>query len=133
WRYFVITKEDGDLLVNNMTARLAPKSQIADPSWIKPGVTTWEWWNGATPYGPDVHFKAGCNTDTYKYFIDFASKFGVEYILLDEGWAKSTRDPFTPNPDLDLKELISYAKQKNVGVILWLTWLAVENNFDLFA
>src|SRR5690606_26434950 len=83
WRYFVITKEDGDLLVNNMTARLAPKSQIADPSWIKPGVTTWEWWNGATPYGPDVHFKAGCNTDTYKYFIDFASKFGVEYILLD--------------------------------------------------
>lgn len=132
WRYFVITKEDGDLLENNMTARLAEKSQIADPSWIKPGVTTWEWWNGATPYGPEVDFVAGCNTETYKYFIDFASKFGVEYVLLDEGWAQSTRDPYTPNKDLNLKEVIEYGKQKNVGVILWLTWLVVENNFDLF-
>lgn len=132
WRYFVITKEDGDLLENNMTARLAEKSRIADPSWIKPGVTTWEWWNGATPYGPEVNFVAGCNTETYKYFIDFASKFGVEYILLDEGWAKSTRDPFTPNKDLNLKEVIEYGQKKNVGVILWLTWLVVENNFDLF-
>lgn len=132
WRYFVITKEDGDLLENNMTARLAEKSQIADPSWIKPGVTTWEWWNGATPYGPEVDFVAGCNTETYKYFIDFASKFGVEYVLLDEGWAQTTRDPYTPNKDLNLKEVIEYGKQKNVGVILWLTWLVVENNFDLF-
>lgn len=132
WRYFVITDEDGDLLVNNMTARLAEKSQIEDPSWIKTGVTTWEWWNGATPYGPEVDFVAGCNTETYKYFIDFASKFGVEYVLLDEGWAHTTRDPYTPNKDLDLKEVIEYGKQKNVGVILWLTWLVVENNFDLF-
>lgn len=132
WRYFVITEDDGDLLENNMTARLAEKSQIADPSWIKPGVTTWEWWNGATPYGPEVDFVAGCNTETYKYFIDFASKFGVEYVLLDEGWAASTRDPYTPNKNLNLQEVIEYGKQKNVGVILWLTWLVVENNFDLF-
>lgn len=132
WRYFVITREDGRILENTMTARLADKSVIADPSWIKPGVTTWEWWNGAVPYGPDVDFVAGCNTETYKYFIDFASKFGVEYVLLDEGWAKSTRDPFTPNQQLNLQEVIDYGKQKNVGVILWLTWLTVENNFDLF-
>ena len=132
WRYFVIAKEDGDLLENNMTACLAEKSQIADPSWIKPGLTTWEWWNGATPYGPEVDFVAGCNTETYKYFIDFASKFGVEYVLLDEGWGRSTRDPFTPNNRLNLKELIQYGKEKNVDVILWLTWLTVENNFDLF-
>ncbi len=131
WRYFVITTDDGQILENTMTARLAEPCQIADPSWIKPGVTTWEWWNGATPYGPEVDFAAGCNTETYKYFIDFASKFGVEYILLDEGWAKSTLDPFTPNKDLDLKELISYGKQKNVDIILWLTWLSVENHFDL--
>lgn len=132
WRYFVITSEDGKLIENTMTARLAEPSKIDDPSWIKPGLTTWEWWNGATPYGPEVDFVAGCNTETYKYFIDFASKFGVEYILLDEGWAKSTRDPYTPNEDLNLKEVIEYGKQKNVGVILWLTWLAAENNFDLF-
>ena len=132
WRYFVITSEDGQLIENTMTARLAEPCKIADPSWIKPGLTTWEWWNGAIPYGPDVDFVAGCNTDTYKYFIDFASKFGLEYILLDEGWAQSTRNPYTPNENLDLQELIQYGKQKNVGVVLWLTWLTVENNFELF-
>ena len=70
--------------------------------------------------------------ETYKYFIDFASKFGIPYIIMDEGWAKSTRDPYTPNPDVDLHELIRYGKEKNVGIVLWLTWLTVEKNFDLF-
>ena len=133
WRYFVITSDDGQLIENTMTARLAESCCIEDPSWIKPGLTTWEWWNDAIPYGTDVNFMAGCNTDTYKYYIDFASKYGVEYILLDEGWAKTTYDPFTPNENLDLQELIRYGKEKNVGIILWLTWLSVENNFDLFA
>ena len=133
WRYFVITKEDGQLIENTMTARLAEKNQIADPSWIKPGLTTWEWWNGATPYGTDVDFVTGCNTETYKYYMDFAAKNGVEYILLDEGWAETVFDPYIPNKNLDLQELIRYGKEKNVGVILWLTWLCVENHFDVFA
>lgn len=132
WRYFVVTSDDRQIIENNMTACLADASEIGDTSWIRPGTTTWEWWNGATPYGTDVDFVAGCNTPTYKYFIDFASEYGVDYVLLDEGWAASTRDPFTPNGNLDLEELIAYGKEKNVGVILWLTWLTVENNFDLF-
>lgn len=132
WRYFVVTTDDRCIIENNMTACLADASEIADTSWIRPGTTTWEWWNGATPYGTDVDFVAGCNTPTYKYFIDFASKYGIDYVLLDEGWAASTRDPFRPNGDLDLEELIAYGKERNVGVILWLTWLTVENNFDLF-
>lgn len=115
-----------------MTYKLADKNQLEDVSWIKPGQVSWEWWNGATPYGQDVTFKAGCNLETYKYFIDFASKFGIPYIIMDEGWAKSTRDPYTPNPDVDLHELIRYGKEKNVGIVLWLTWLTVEKNFDLF-
>ncbi len=133
WRYFVITKEDGQLIENTFTARLAEPIQIEDPSWIKPGLTTWEWWNGATPFGLDVDFEGGCNTNTYKYFIDFASKFGAQYVLLDEGWAKTTTDPFTPNPNVDLHELVRYGKEKNVGVILWLTWLCAENHPELFA
>ena len=132
WRYFVITKEDGQLIENTMTARLAEPNQIEDTSWIKPGLTTWEWWNGATPYGTDVDFVSGCNTATYKYYIDFAAKNGVQYILLDEGWAETVFDPFIPNKDLDLQELIRYGKEKNVGIILWLTWLCVENHFDVF-
>ena len=133
WRYFVIAKEDGDLIETTMTARLAEPCQIEDTSWIKPGLTTWEWWNGATPYGTDVDFVTGCNTATYKYYLDFAAKHGVEYILLDEGWAKNTYTPYEANDNLDLHELIRYGKEKNVGVILWLTWLCVENNPDLFA
>ena len=132
WRYFVITSNDGQLMENTMTLKLAPKSVIADPSWIKPGQASWEWWNDAAPYGPDVDFVSGYNLATYKYYIDFASKYGINYIVMDEGWAKSTTDPYTPNPDVDVKEIIRYGKEKNVDVILWLTWLAVHNNMELF-
>ena len=130
WRYLVITDDDRKLIENTMTARLARASEIADTSWITPGTTTWEWWNGATPYGTDVDFEAGCNTATYKYFVDFAKAYGVNYILLDEGWAASISEPFKANPSLDLPELLSYAQGKDVGVILWLPWPTVEKNFD---
>lgn len=132
WRYFVISKNDGQLIENVMTYKLAEKNKLEDTSWIKPGLASWEWWNGAIPYGPDVNFASGCNLDTYKYFIDFASQYGIPYIIMDEGWAKSTRDPYTPNPDVNIHELIRYGKEKNVDIILWLTWLVVEKNFGLF-
>jgi len=132
WRYVFIAKEDNQLLENTMTYKLATHNQLEDVSWIRPGQASWEWWNGATPYGPDVNFVSGYNLDTYKYFIDFAAKFGIPYIIMDEGWAKSTRDPYTPNPDVDVHQIINYGKEKNVGVVLWLTWLVVENNFELF-
>lgn len=132
WRYFVISKNDGQLIENTMSYRLADKNVLEDTSWIKPGLASWEWWNGATPYGPDVNFVSGCNLDTYKYFIDFAAHYSIPYIIMDEGWAMSTRDPYTPNPTVDVHELIRYGKEKNVGIVLWLTWLTVENNFDLF-
>jgi alpha-glucosidase len=109
-----------------------PKSVIGQPSWLKPGQASWEWWNGAAPYGPDVNFVSGYNLNTYKYYIDFAAKFGIKYIVMDEGWAKSTTDPYTPNPEVDVKELIRYGKEKNVGIILWLTWLTVHKNMSLF-
>ncbi|MBZ4037469.1 glycoside hydrolase family 97 protein [Flavobacterium sp. 17A] len=132
WRYFVITKNDKQLIENTMTLKLAPKSELKDVSWIKPGQASWEWWNGATPYGPDVNFVSGYNLNTYKYYIDFASKFGIKYIIMDEGWAKSTTDPYSPNPDVDVHELIRYGKEKNVGIVLWLTWLTVDKNMELF-
>lgn len=130
WRYFVIVANDKDLLSSTIPVQLAPKQALKDVSWIHPGQVSWEWWNGAAPYGEDVNFVSGYNLDTYKYYIDFASKYGVSYIIMDEGWAKSTEDPFTPNPKVDVHEIIRYGKDKNVGVILWLTWLSVENNID---
>nr|WP_294875167.1 glycoside hydrolase family 97 protein [uncultured Pedobacter sp.] len=132
WRYFVVTSNDKQLLENTMTLKLASPSVLKDPSWVKPGQASWEWWNDAAPYGPDVNFISGYNLATYKYYIDFAAKFGIPYIIMDEGWAKSTTDPYTPNPDVDVHELIRYGKEKNVGVVLWLTWLTVHKNMELF-
>ena len=132
WRYIVVAQNDAQLIENTMTCRLSTPNVLDDTSWLRPGQVSWEWWNGATPYGPDVNFKAGCNLETYKYFIDFAARFGIPYILMDEGWAKSTRDPYTPNPDVDLHELIRYGKEKGVGIVLWLTWLTVDRHMELF-
>lgn len=84
------------------------------------------------PFGPDVDFEAGLNTATYKYFIDFAAKFGIPYILMDEGWSKSTREILSGNPGVDLAELVRYGREKGVGIFLWLTWLAVENTPEIF-
>lgn len=131
WRYMLITQDDGRLAENRMPVRLAQKCQIEDTSWIRPGQTCWDWLNGI-PYGPDVNFKSGINLDTYKYFVDFASRNGVPYIIMDEGWALDTRDPYRTNPQVNLPELISYAKSKNVGIFVWLPWLTVEHNMELF-
>ena len=132
WRTVIVSDDARDILASKLTLNLNEPCIYEDVSWIKPGQVSWEWWNDASPYGPDVDFVSGYNLDTYKYYIDFASKFGIPYIIMDEGWAKSTRDPYTPNPKVDLHELIRYGKEKNVGIVLWLTWLTVENNFDLF-
>lgn len=133
WRYFVITADEARLVETTMTCRLARGCKLGDVSWINPGQASWEWWNGAIPYGPDVDFKAGLNVETYKYFMDFASKYGIRYIVMDEGWAKDNMDPFTPNPDCDLHEIIAHGNKVGVGVILWLTWRCVEENPGLFA
>lgn len=131
WRLFVITKEDKQLVENEMVSKLSRPNVLGDVSWVKPGQVSWDWWNATfSPYGVD--FKSGINTATYKYYVDFASKFGIPYIILDEGWAANTRDPFNANADLNLPELIKYAKGKNVQLVIWLSWLTVENNFDLF-
>lgn len=131
WRYMAIGTP-ADIAEQTLTAQLSAPLELDDTSWIVPGKAAWEWWNGASVYGPDVDFESGFNLNTYKYFIDFAAKHGIKYVVLDEGWAKSTLDPYTPNPTVDVKELIRYGEDRGVGVILWLTWLTVENNFDLF-
>lgn len=129
WRWVIVTDSKG-IVEQTVPVQLARRCVLTDINWIQPGKFAWEWWNGAAPYGPDVDFKAGCNYDTYCYFIDFAARYGIEYILLDEGWAKSTRDPFHGNDDLNLHELIKYGKAKGVKIVLWLPWLTVEQHFD---
>ena len=129
WRWVAVTDSKG-IVEQTLPVQLARRSVLDDTSWIQPGQFSWEWWNGAAPFGPDVNFRFGCNYETYCYFADFAAKFGVEYILLDEGWAKSTRDPFHGNDQLRLPELIKYCNAKGVKIVLWLPWLTVEQNMD---
>ena len=128
WRFAVIG-EDKDIAQNQMEVVLGGKCELDDTSWIKPGKVNWDWWNHWTVWGVD--FETGINNDTYKYIIDCASKFGVEYILLDEGWNKRVQDPFTTRDEIDVKELVEYGARKNVGIILWLSWLTVEQHMDL--
>lgn len=123
WRVFIIAENDGDLITNTLVYQLAEPPKIEDVSWIKPGVVTFDWWGRRNIYGTD--FKSGVNTVTAKYFIDFASEFGFEYFLFDDGWSKQD-DLFSINPDLDMKEVMDYARSKNVKIMLWVIWNTFE-------
>ena len=120
WRAVVITERDADILNCDMAQRLAPACRIADTSWIKPGKVAWDWWNNCNITGVD--FLSGMNTDTYLYYIDFAAKNRVEYIIIDEGWSGKESLMEGLSPDIDLKRLIAYGKEKGVGIILWSSW-----------
>src|SRR6266849_4174116 len=127
WRIIGIAEKDGDLLTNQLTWLLAKPSQVQDTSWIKPGKVAWDWWNAWNVYG--VEFKAGVNTETYKYYIDFAAKYGIPYIILDEGWYK-LGNVLDVVPEINVAELTAYGKQKNVGVILWVIWNTLDTNLE---
>ncbi len=128
WRFFVIG-DDAAIATSQMEVVLGGRCELDDTSWIRPGKVCWDWWNHWTVW--DVDFETGINNDTYKYIIDTAAKFGVEYVLLDEGWNKRVEDPFTYADGIDIQELVDYGRTKNVGIILWLSWLTVERHTDL--
>ena len=119
WRTVLVTTSDSQLLDNDMAQRLAPECRIEDTSWIKPGKVAWDWWNNTNLTGVD--FVAGMNTDTYKYYIDFASANALEYIIIDEGWSDS-ESLMKLSDKIDLSTLVGYAASKDVGIILWSSW-----------
>jgi alpha-glucosidase len=127
WRLVTVSSNDRSLLNNDMVYKLASPNRLTDTRWIKPGKVAWDWWNDWNI--SHVDFKAGINTATYKYYIDFAATHGIEYILLDEGWASST-DIMKIVPAINLQEIIDYAKAKNVGVWLWGGWLPLDQKMD---
>lgn len=130
WRILGIVPQAKDLTNLDLVWRLAtPADPQADWSWVKPGKVAWDWWNDWNIYGVD--FRAGINNDTYKYYIDFASANNIEYVILDEGWAVNLKcDLFQIIPEIDLVELTEYAKSKNVGLILWAGYKAVEKDIE---
>jgi alpha-glucosidase len=124
WRVIGVAHNDGELLTNEIVYLLERPSQFQDTSWIKPGKVAWDWWNDWNIDG--VNFHAGINTKTYEYYVDFASKYGMPYIILDDGWYK-LGNLLEVTPDLNMEELTAYAKQKNVGLILWASWKTLDD------
>lgn len=128
WRLWMIADDDATLLTNTLVYQLATPSKLTNTSWIKPGKVAWDWWNANNVYG--VNFKSGINNDTYKYYIDFAAQYKLPYIILDEGWTKTTLDILHSNPDLDIPELVAYGRTKNVDLILWVLWNPLDAKMD---
>ena len=129
WRTLIIAREDKQLAESDMTWRLGRPASDGDWSWVKPGKVAWDWWNDWNLYGVD--FEAGINTETYKYYIDFASAHGIEYVILDEGWAVNLQaDLMQVVPEIDLPALCRYAEQKNVGLILWAGYWAFNRDME---
>lgn len=128
WRVVTIDPDDRTLLENNLPYQLASKPVAGDTSWVRPGKISWEWWHSLNLYGVD--FRAGVNTRTYKYYIDFAARYGIEYILLDEGWSVSTLNIKEPRPEVDLQELVRYGNEKGVGIVLWTLWNPMKKDLE---
>lgn len=130
WRVLIVSEDDSQLADNDMIYKLATATPSdLDFSWIKPGKVAWEWWNTWNLY--DVDFKSGINNETYKYYIDFASEYGIEYVILDEGWSvKYQIDLYQVIPEIDLEELVAYADKKNIGLILWAGYLAFDKDIE---
>ncbi|MCB0550856.1 MAG: glycoside hydrolase family 97 protein [Phaeodactylibacter sp.] len=126
WRLFIISDDDRTFVESNLSFQLSRPQAIENTKWIRPGKVAWDWYNANNIYG--VGFKSGLNTATYKYFIDFAAANGIEYVILDEGWTKSTTEILDFNPDMDVPELIRYGKEKGVELILWVLWKPLDAN-----
>lgn len=123
WRLVSFEKNDGDILKNQLVYLLASPSVIKNTGWIKPGKVAWDWWNALNLSGVD--FKTGFNTETYKYYIDFAAANRIEYVNLDEGWSDQF-DLLKVTDKLDMPALIAYAKQRKVGIVLWCVWRTLD-------
>lgn len=127
WRLVAVAERDADLVASDIAYRLSPPLRLKDASWIRPGKVAWDWWNDLNLAGVD--FPAGVNTATYLHFVDFAAAHGIEYVILDEGWSVPA-DLFKVNPAVDLPRILEHAREKNVGIILWCVWLALDREMD---
>ena len=128
WRIVKIATNDAQLLDTDLVYKLSdPQDESIDFSWVKPGKVAWDWWSAINLTGVD--FKTGVNTESYKYYIDFAAANGIEYINLDEGWSDQY-DLMKLSDNVNLKEITDYAHSKGVGVILWCVHYPLDEKLD---
>lgn len=134
WRLIIIGKSPGDLFQSNLIKNLNDPNIISDADdWIKPGKSTWSWWAEDRGFEPDFNYQI-LSTKTVKYYIDFAAANNFQYVTLDGGWYgwfDATKDDAVHDitktlPELNLPEVSEYAKQKGIGLILWVVWYELE-------
>lgn len=130
WRTVVVSTSDAQLAVNDMVWKLSPAPDAGTEwDWVKPGKVAWDWWNNWNVYGVD--FKSGINNETYRYYIDFAAAHGIEYVILDHGWAVRLKaDLLQVIPEIDLSGLVEYGKERGVGIILWAGYWAFDKDME---
>jgi alpha-glucosidase len=141
WRVMLIGDNAGDMIASDMLNTLSPPQKIKDVSWIKPGKTTFPWWNGNVT--PDTLNAPGNNFVTQQYYIDFCARNGIEYHSVVEyglhqwyvddgvGFQPGPNNDVTkPVPGLDMKEVCDYAHSKGVGVRVWVHWAALYPRLD---
>jgi len=127
WRVLIIAREDKDLPGCDMVYRLASPSKITDVSWIQPGKGTDEWIIGINLF--NVPFKAGINTETYKYYIDFAKQYGLQRIMMDAGWSNYA-NLFDITPTLNMDTIAAYAKSKGIKLSMWTLCSTLDKELD---
>jgi len=123
WRVIILGDTPGELVESEMVMNLNDSCAIEDPSWIKPDISAWDhWWSG------DVKM----DNETIKQYIDLAAEMGWLYQLIDWQWYgpfnKAESDITQVAPQLDMPELLAYAKSKNVKCWLWLYWTDVDKS-----
>jgi alpha-glucosidase len=139
WKVIMIASRPGQLVESDILQNLNEPCAIDDVSWIKPGVSAWDWW-WCGYYAPKAGFKLGSNTETMKYFIDFASEMGWQYQLVDWHWYgepfkkdgsfNTDADLTKMNPNIDIPELVEYAAKKNIKIVVWLLWANVDKQME---
>lgn len=128
WKMMLVSEKDADLLTTEVPRLLADAPVLA-ADWAKPGKVAWDWWNAWNLKGVD--FATGVNNNTYKYYIDFAAKNGIEYVILDEGWAVNKKaDLMQIVPEINLPMLLKYAEERGVGIVLWAGYKAFERDME---
>ena len=133
----LVADNAGRLVESNIVLNSESAQRHLRQSWIKPGKTSWDWWSGSE--ARNVSFKPGMNTDTMKHYIDFSAKTGLEYMLIDAGWAEkrengpndSGSDLTRTSPNIDMPALLSYAKSKNVRLWLWAHWTDIDRQVEM--
>ncbi|MDP4224736.1 MAG: glycoside hydrolase family 97 catalytic domain-containing protein, partial [Bacteroidota bacterium] len=127
WRVIIIAGDDRELPSNDLVYRLASPSRIGDPTWIKPGNLTDEWIIDLNLF--NVPFRAGLNTESYKYYIDFAKRFGFDRIMMDAGWSDN-KDLFRITPSINIDTLVAFAGKKGVKLSMWTLAMTLDRQLD---